>query len=173
VRSRSLRLSVPRPSRDESMAWLSAKGLSSEDAAQALELVAQAPLDALALADQAYVELRERFLRDLSRPRELPTLAWGAWVEAGGKAGRRARFAVLLNLLMEWVAAWTRQTAGLAAQSVGEWTKELSNLAPKLAGAEGIRFYRETLRKLTLPDTTLSARLQIEAILLEYRAKFS
>jgi hypothetical protein len=29
------------------------------------------------------------------------------------------------------------------------------------------------LRKLYLPDTTLSARLQVEAILLDYRSKFA
>lgn len=171
IRSRALKLSVPRPKPEHALVWLSAQQVEVAQARNFLSLTAGAPLDALALADRETLDIRERFFGDLGNPRELPTLAWGSWVEAGGKTGRRARFALLLSLLLEWITLWSRSRAGLASEHAQNGST-LAGLAPTLAAAEGIRFYRELLRKLALPDTTLSARLQVEAILLEYRSKF-
>jgi DNA polymerase III subunit delta' len=173
IRSRTLRLAAPRASTAAARIWLKDQGIEYAVAENALALASGAPLDALAFTDRDAVDLRERFFQDLANPRELPTLSWGSWVEAGGKTGKRARFALLLNLLLEWVTRWTRTRAGLSSNIGGANATVELNVASKLASAEGIRFYRELLRKLALPDTTLSARLQIEAILLEYRAKFS
>jgi DNA polymerase III subunit delta' len=172
IRSRTLKLTLPRPKFDHALVWLADQDMDVAQARSLLALAAGAPLDALALGDRDTLDIRERFFRDLGNPRELPTLAWGSWVDAGGKSGRRARFALLLSLLLEWTTLWARRRAGLTAANA-ETSDAANRVAPTLASAEGIRFYREVLRKLALPDTTLSARLQVEAILLEYRSKFS
>jgi DNA polymerase III subunit delta' len=173
IRSRSLRLLTPKPSKEEATEWLRAQGVAANAAEAALTAAHGSPLSALAAAAPDAVAARDRFFADLARPRELPTLAWGAWVDGGAKAERRQRFALLLRLLCEWVADWARVRASLPPQSCAAHTAGLQALAPKLPLAEALRYHRELLRRLTLPDTTLSARLQIESLLLDYRACFS
>jgi DNA polymerase III subunit delta' len=173
IRSRALRIGLPSPSIEEGSAWLAQQGMSADAASRALALARGAPLAARAIADTETLDVREKFLRDLSTPRELPTLAWGAWVEAGGKSGRRARFAALLSLLGEWLADWARVRAALMPQTCNDFSDSLARVGANLSLSEALRYHRELLRKLYLPDTTLSARLQVESILLDYRSKFA
>jgi DNA polymerase III subunit delta' len=173
IRSRALRLELPRPSEREAMQWLVQEGVANSNAQSALIMSRGAPLDALTLASGEALETRDRFFRDLGNPRELPTLAWGAWVEAGGKSGRRGRFALLLALLGEWLTDWARVRANLNPVTCVDFSDVLMKIGGKLASAEALRYHRELLRKLYLPDTTLSARLQVESILLDYRGKFT
>jgi DNA polymerase III subunit delta' len=173
IRSRALRLNLPRPQEREAMQWLAQEGVADVNATRALTMSRGAPLNALALASSDAVETREKFFRDLGNPRELPTLAWGSWVDAGGKSGRRSRFALLLELLGEWLTDWARVRATLSPITCTEFSDVLSKIGSKLPSAEALRYHRELLRKLYLPDTTLSARLQVEAILLDYRSKFA
>ncbi|MBL8310835.1 MAG: hypothetical protein JNL19_10475 [Burkholderiales bacterium] len=173
IRSRALKLRVPRPARADAAAWLAEQGVAGDAATAGLEQTLGAPLDALvALQSESAAALPE-FLRDLLRPGQLPTLKWGAWVEGGAKAERRDRFATLLRALLDWTADWARVRGGMAPLVFVPQAKELSGLARGLPLAEALRYHRGLLRKLNLPDTTLSARLQLESTLLDYRALFS
>ncbi|MGL5005048.1 MAG: hypothetical protein ACRDAM_19075, partial [Casimicrobium sp.] len=169
IRSRTLRLSLPHAEHALAIDWLAENGVRGAAAERALAMSRGAPLAALAYGTDEAIDTREKFFRDLANPRELPTLAWGAWVDAGGKSGRRSRFALLLELLGEWLADWSRVRASLAPTTCTDFSDVLRNVGNKLPAAEAIRFHRELLRKLSIPDTTLSARLQVEAILLDYR----
>jgi DNA polymerase III subunit delta' len=173
IRSRSLRLLAPKPTPEQATAWLKSQGVSASAAVTALTAANGAPLAALLAAEPEAIAARDRFFADLARPRELPTLAWGAWVDGGAKAERRQRFALLLSLLGEWVTDWARVRASLPPLSCVAHTAGLAALAPKLPLSEALRYHRDLLRRLTLPDTTLSARLQIESLLLDYRTHFS
>lgn len=173
IRSRVLKLNVPRAEGASALRWLQQEGMNRVDAERALALTDGAPLTALAQSAGDALAVRERFLRDLGNPRELPTLAWGSWVEAGGKSQKRDRFAWLLAVLDDWLVDWGRVRSGLPPKRSNDSLQALRRVAAALPLAEGLRFRRELLRKLYLPDTTLSARLQLEAILLDYRAKFA
>lgn len=173
IRSRVLKLALPRPDRDAAMAWLVAEGSGAGEAARALANADGAPLSALANAAGDQLEATERLVRDLGNPRELPTLAWGSWVEAGGKSQKRDRFSLVLATLHDWLVDWARVRSGLLPSRALSDPAILAGIGGNLALAEGLRLRRELLRKLTLPDTTLSARLQVESILLDYRAKFA
>lgn len=171
IRSRALKLAVPGPTRDQAVAWLAARGVSSPDA-----LLLQSrgePLLALETSRSESGNARDEFVRDLLRPGQLPTLKWGAWVEGGPKAERRERFTVLLRTLVDWTSDWARVRAQLSPVVYVSEGAGLSTLGAGLALAEALRYHRGLLRKLNLPDTTLSARLQFESLLLDYRALFS
>jgi DNA polymerase III subunit delta' len=173
IRSRSLRLLTPQPTHEEATRWMRENGVADADVDAALAVMRGAPLTALAAAQGDAVRVRDSFFGDLSKPRELPTLTWGSWVESGAKAERRQRFALLLSLLLDWTADWARVRASLAPLSCIGHTSALSALARELPLAEALRYHRNLLKRLNLPDTTLSARLQIEGLLLDYRACFS
>jgi DNA polymerase III subunit delta' len=173
IRSRALRLTMPSPSREAAASWLADSGVARNAVDRALQLARGAPLAAHALAEAETLDIRDKFFRDLSTPRELPTLAWGAWVEAGGKSGRRARFAALLDLLGDWLTDWARVRSTLVPHTCSDFSESLLRVGPRLSLSEGLRYHRELLRKLYVPDTTLSARLQVESILLDYRGKFA
>jgi DNA polymerase III subunit delta' len=173
IRSRALRLTMPAPAREAATQWLRKEGVAANAIDRALTLARGAPLSALELANAETLDIRDKFFRDLAAPRELPTLAWGSWVDSGGKSGRRARFAALLDLLGDWLSDWARVRAALTPQTCNDFSEALTRVGATLPLAEGLRYHRELLRKLYLPDTTLSARLQIESILLDYRSKFA
>ncbi len=173
IRSRALRLQLPRPTRDEAHAWLRAQGASTVDIAPLLLRTRGEPLTALALAQSGQASAHEAFVRDLLRPGQFPTLQWGAWVEGGGKLEKRERFADLLQWLADWTSDWSRVRANLLPTVYTDQTAALNQLALRLPLAEALRYHRALLRKRYLPDTTLSARLQCESLLLDYRALFS
>ena len=171
IRSRALKIAVAEPTHAESLAWLRAQGVSSPET-----LLLQSrgePLSALAAARSESGSARDEFVRDLLRPGQLPTLKWGAWVEAGPKPERRERFAALLRTLLDWTADWARVRTQLAPNVFVAERAGLSLLAAGLPLSEALSYHRMLLRKLDLPDTTLSARLQFESLLLDYRALFS
>lgn len=173
IRSRALKLAATAPTHDEATAWLRAQGVSPTASDAWLRQSRGEPLTALAASLSESGSAREEFVRDLSRPGQLPTLKWGSWVEAGPKAERRERFASLLRTLLDWTADWARVRSQLMPLVfVGE-RAALSALGSALPMSEALRYHRSLLRKLTLPDTTLSARLQFESLLLDYRALFS
>jgi len=172
IRSRTLRMDVPRPTQRQALDWLAASGVT-RDADTYLQHARGEPLTALQLARSESGAARDEFVRDLLRPAQLPTLKWGAWVEAGPKAERRERFASLLRILLDWTSDWARVRATLPALIYSTQQGELAVLAAGLPIAEALRYHRTLLTRLNLPDTTLSARLQIEAILLDYRALFA
>ncbi len=173
IRSRALRLTMPPPSHHAAAVWLAENGVTNNAIERAMQLARGAPLAAHALAGAETLDVRDKFFRDLSSPRELPTLVWGGWVDAGGKSGRRARFAALLDLLCDWLSDWARVRSTLAPHTCSDFSEALLRVGPSLSLAEGLRYHRELLRKLYVPDTTLSARLQVESILLDYRGKFA
>lgn len=171
IRSRALKIAVAGPTPAESLAWLRAQGVSSPET-----LLLQSrgePLSALAASQSESGSARDQFVQDLLRPGQLPTLKWGAWLEAGPKPERRERFAALLRALLDWTADWARVRAQLAPNVFVNELAGLSALAAGLPLSEALRYHRALLRKLNLPDTTLSARLQFESLLLDYRALFS
>ena len=171
IRSRALKIAVAGPTHDQSLAWLQAQGVSSPEA-----LLLQSrgePLSALSASQSESGSARDQFVHDLLRPGQLPTLKWGAWLEAGPKPERRERFAALLRALLDWTADWARVRTQLEPQVFVHERAGLSSLAPGLPLSEALRYHRALLRKLNLPDTTLSARLQFESLLLDYRALFS
>lgn len=171
IRSRALKIAVPGPARAESLAWLRAQGVSSPETL--LQQSRGEPLSALAASHSESAGAREEFIHDLLRPGQLPTLKWGAFVEAGPKAERRERFAALLRALLDWTSDWARVRAQLAPLVFVTERAGLLTLASGLPLSEALRYHRVLLRKLNLPDTTLSARLQLESLLLDYRALFS
>ena len=171
IRSRALKIAVPGPTQTEALAWLRAQGVGSPDTL--LQQSRGEPLSALAASQSESGSAREEFVRDLLRPGQLPTLKWGAWVEAGPKAERRERFAALLRALLDWTSDWARVRTQLVPRVFVSEQAGLSALGPGLPLSEALRSHRALLRKLNLPDTTLSARLQFESLLLDYRALFS
>ena len=171
IRSRALKIAVPGPTRGEALAWLRVQGVSSPDAL--LQQSRDEPLSALAAFQSESGSAREEFVRDLLRPGQLPTLKWGAWVEAGLKAERRERFTALLRTLLDWTSDWARVRTQLVPRVYVAERDGLSALGSGLPLSEALRYHRELLRKLNLPDTTLSARLQFESLLLDYRALFT
>lgn len=173
IRSRALKIALPRPGETEAGAWLRQQGVAAEAADKLLARARGAPLDALAMSRSDSGTAMTDFVQDLLRPGQLPTLKWGAWVESGAKADRRERFAAMLRLLLDWTSDWSRARASLPPLVHVEQQAALARLAPGLPLAEALRYHRALLRKLNLPDTTLSARLQLESILLDYRALFS
>jgi DNA polymerase III subunit delta' len=173
IRSRALRLIAPKPSIAEASNWLREQGIAADEISAALAVTRGAPMTALVAAQVDAIRVRDTFFADLAKPRELPTLTWGSWVEGGAKAERRQRFALLLSLLLDWTADWARVRSALAPLSCAGHTSALSGLARELPLAEALRYHRSLLKRLNLPDTTLSARLQIEGLLLDYRACFS
>lgn len=173
IRSRALKLAVSAPTQNEAAAWLRAQGVSPSASDSWLRQARGEPLTALAESLSESGSAREEFVRDLLRPGQLPTLKWGSWVEAGPKAERRERFATMLRTLLDWTADWARVRSQLVPLVfVGEQAA-LSSLGSTLPMSEALRYHRSLLRKLNLPDTTLSARLQFESVLLDYRALFS
>jgi DNA polymerase-3 subunit delta' len=173
IRSRALKLAVPGPTHPEALAWLHTQGVEASDAESLLQQARGEPLSALTASQSGSGGAREEFVSDLSRPGQLPTLKWGAWVEAGPKAERRERFAAMLRALLDWTSDWARVRTQLAPQVYVAEHAALSGLATGLPLSEALRYHRSLLRKLNLPDTTLSARLQFESLLLDYRALFS
>ena len=173
IRSRALQIVLPRPGETDASAWLHAQGVVAGDIKSLLAQTRGSPLDALSLARSESGAAMAEFVRDMLRPGQLPTLKWGAWVESGAKAERRERFAGILRLLLDWTSDWARTRASLPPLVFLDHAVELARLAPGLPAAEALRYHRALLRKLNLPDTTLSARLQLESILLDYRALFS
>lgn len=172
IRSRALRLAVPRPTTDAAREWLEKQGVSRHGLDALLLQTRGEPLTVLAASRSESGAAQAEFVRDLLRPTQLPTLKWGAWVEAGPKAERRERFAAMLRLLLDWTSDWARVRTSLAPLVHREHAATLAALASGLPLAEGLRYHRQLMRKLGVPDTTLSARLQFEAILLDYRALF-
>ena len=173
IRSRALRMTLPRPTHDEARAWMSAQGVAGVDIDALLLRTRGEPLTALALANSGRASAHDAFIRDLLRPGQFPTLHWGAWVEGGGKTEKRERFADLLQWLADWTSDWSRARANLLPKVYRDQSNALTELAAKLPLAEALRYHRLLLRKRYLPDTTLSARLQCESLLLDYRALFS
>ncbi len=172
LRSRALRLVLPRPTDAQALAVLTQSGLAETRARKELQLHCGAPMAVLdADASEAGLsEARDRFLGALSEPRELSALAWGQWVDLGGKLGRRQRFGAILSWLSLWLAERQRALAGvpprvLAAEGLRRGPE------PRERGAL-LRYYRDVQRSLTLPDSTLAARVQVERLLLEFRALF-
>lgn len=172
IRSRALKLAVPRPSIAAASGWLREQGVGAQSIGPLLQQTRGEPLTALAASVSESGAAQADFVRDLLRPAQLPTLKWGAWVEAGPKAERRERFASMLRLLLDWTSDWARTRTSLPPLVHREHTAALTSLAAGLPLAEGLRYHRQLLRKLGVPDTTLSARLQFEAILLDYRMLF-
>ena len=173
IRSRALKIALPRPGREAASTWLRAQGVAAGDIDALLARTRGAPLDALSFARSESGAAMADFVHDLLRPGQLPTLKWGAWVESGAKADRRERFTTMLRLLLDWTSDWSRTRASLPPLVYLGQGPALARLAPGLPAAEALRYHRALLRKLNLPDTTLSARLQLESILLDYRALFS
>ena len=173
IRSRALRMTLPRPTHDEARAWMSAQGVPGVDIDALLLRTRGAPLTAQALANSGRASAHDAFVRDLLRPGQFPTLHWGAWVEGGGKTEKRERFADLLQWLADWTSDWSRARANLLPTVYRDQSEALAQLAVRLPLAEALRYHRTLLRKCYLPDTTLSARLQCESLLLDYRALFS
>ncbi len=172
IRSRALKIAVPRPSLAAAKSWLHEQGVNPSSMDSLLQQTRGEPLTALAASQSESGAAQADFIRDLLRPMQLPTLKWGAWVEAGPKAERRERFASMLRLLIDWTSDWARTRSNLLPLVHTEQSVALASLASGLPLAEGLRYHRQLLRKLGVPDTTLSARLQFEAILLDYRALF-
>lgn len=173
IRSRALRMTLPRPTHGEARAWLSAQGVTTLDIDALLLRTRGEPLTALALANSGRASAHDAFIRDLLRPGQFPTLHWGAWVEGGGKTEKRERFSDLLQWLADWTSDWSRTRANLLPTVYTDQSDALTQLALRLPLAEALRYHRALLRKRYLPDTTLSARLQCESLLLDYRALFS
>ncbi len=173
IRSRALRMTLPRPTHEEARTWMVAHGVSGVDVDSLLLRTRGEPLTALALAHSGRAAAQDAFVRDLLRPGQFPTLHWGAWVEGGGKTEKRERFTDLLQWLADWTSDWARARANLLPAVYRNQSDALNQLALKLPLAEALRYHRALLRKRYLPDTTLSARLQCESLLLDYRALFS
>lgn len=172
IRSRALKLAVPRPAIGAARVWLEEQGVGPHGLEALLQQTRGEPLTALVASQSESGAAQAEFIRDLLRPTQLPTLKWGAWVEAGPKAERRERFAAMLRLLLDWTSDWARARSSLTPLVHKEHAAALAALASGLPLAEGLRYHRQLMRKLGVPDTTLSARLQFEAILLDYRALF-
>ncbi len=173
IRSRALRTALPRPTHREARAWMSEQGVPAVDIDALLLRTRGEPLTAGALANSGRALAHDAFIRDLLRPGQFPTLHWGAWVEGGGKTEKRERFAELLQWLADWTSDWSLARANLLPKVYRDQSEALEQLALKLPLAEALRYHRALLRKRYLPDTTLSARLQCESLLLDYRALFS
>ncbi len=173
IRSRALKLALPRPSRTAALDWLMGEGADRAAAELALSATRGSPMAAFGIIQSGGIAATGDFIKDLLSPRTLPTLSWGAWVDSGGKTDRRARFTLLLSLLVDWTADWARVRSGLSPLRFESQRTGLAALAEALPLSAALSYHRALLRQLGVPDTTLSARLQLESILLDYRTCFS
>jgi DNA polymerase III subunit delta' len=171
IRSRALKIAVPRPTPQGALAWLREQGVNPAETL--LQQSRGEPLSAWAASQSESGSAREEFIRDLLRPGQFPTLKWGGWVEAGPKVERRERFAALLRALLDWTSDWARVRAQLRPIVYVSEHAGLAGIGARLPLSEALRYHRALLRKLNVPDTTLSARLQFESLLLDYRALFA
>ncbi|MFN3628858.1 MAG: hypothetical protein ACK4XK_02185 [Casimicrobiaceae bacterium] len=173
LRSRALRLVLPRPTEAQALDVLLRAGLTEAAARERLRLHLNAALAVLetSASDAELVEARTRFLAALAEPRELSALAWGQWVDAGGKLGRRQRFGAILAWLSLWLVERQRVLAGVVPRALPLETLR-SAPAPRDPSAL-LRYHRGLLRAFALPDSTLAPRVQVERLLLDFRALFT
>src|SRR5262249_31729223 len=157
---RCRRLAAPLPTRDESLAWLSAQGVDAPD--NALAQAAGTPLRALALSDPAVASERRAWLAALGAPDCLSVLALAARIDAGGKDERRARLAHALEWLLSWTADLARVAAGGAVRLNPDAAASLERLATRVAPLALFRYHRALLEQRALQTHPLQPRLVAE-----------
>jgi DNA polymerase-3 subunit delta' len=170
LRSRCLRLSAPRPSREQATAWLAGHGVGNPGAV--LAQADGAPLAALRLADADWQEERGVWLAALAKPASLPAVALASRVEGGAKDERRTR----LTFAIDWLAAWTADLARVAAGGLPtrnpDFADALRALAPSVAPPALFRYHRSLAEQRALVTHPLQPRLVAESLLLGYRELF-
>jgi len=170
IRSRCLRLAVPRPSTGEASAWLADRGVT--DAARVLAQADGAPLLALALADPAAQEERAVWLSALAKPASLHAVALAARVETGARDERKDR----LGQVIDWLAGWTsdlaRVVSGGTPRRNPDFADAFSILAATVAPAALFRYHRSLMEQRVLVAHPLSQRLVAETLLFAYRDLF-
>ena len=170
LRSRCRKLAAPLPTREESLAWLSAQGVDAPDVA--LAQAAGTPLRALSLSAPLVQSERRAWLAALSTPDRLSVPALAGRIDAGGKDERRARLAHALEWLIAWTADLARVAAGGAVRLNPDAAAPLARLAPRVAPIALFRYHRSLLQQRAMQAHPLQPRLVAEAMLLDYRALF-
>jgi DNA polymerase-3 subunit delta' len=168
--SRCRKLATPLPTRNESLAWLAARGVEAPDVVFAQ--AAGAPLRALALSDPGVQGERRAWLAALAVPDRMSVLALAARIDAGGKEERRARLAHALEWLIAWTADLARVAAGGAVRLNPDAAAALERLATRVAPVALFRYHRSLLQQRAIQAHPLQSRLVAEAMLLDYQALF-
>ena len=168
--SRCRKLAAPLPTRDESLAWLSAQGVDAPDVA--LAQAAGTPLRALAMSDPLVQSERRAWLSALGTPERLSVLALAARIDAGGKDERRARLAHALEWLIAWTVDLARVAAGGTVRLNPDAAAPLERLAARVAPVALFRYHRTLLQQRAAQAHPLQPRLIAEAVLLDYQALF-
>ena len=151
--------------------WLRAQGVAAGDIDALLARTRGAPLDALSFA-RSESGARWRTSCTTCCVRVNAHAPVGAWVESGAKADRRERFTTMLRLLLDWTSDWSRTRASLPPL-VYLWPRPGTGATGAgIAGGRGTRYHRRCCASSICLTPPLSARLQLESILLDYRALF-
>ncbi|GMU72325.1 MAG: DNA polymerase III subunit delta' [Burkholderiales bacterium] len=171
VASRCLRVAAPRPSVEDSAAWLAERGVVGAEAL--LAEAGGAPLAALALAESGSRDERDAWYDALSEPRRLAPIALGARIDAGGKDERKARLAAALDAIVAWTADLARVAAGGAPLRLPGRAGALASLAPRVARIDLCRYHRAVLTERARIAHPLQPRLVAEALVSDYRTLFA
>jgi len=159
VRSRCQRIRLPRPGREESLRWLTGRGIPK--AALALDLAGQAPI-AAAMLDGEFWSARDRLMSAVARK------------DISGPALMAAGEPISLPLLLPLLHSWVVDCLGLA--TVGRLRYHTDQVAAATATAkrldlEALIAFEQRLRAARrLVDHPLSPKLVVADLLLAYAA---
>lgn len=160
IKSRSQRVSLPRPDAAASRAWLEKSGM--KQAELCLALAGGAPLLAQEFADAEYLAERQQFLNALREPGKLN---WLALAEQGAKANLAARF--------DWLQKWLYDLSSAKLAGTVRYNVDFASGLRELAGRVNVtrvqRYARELAQQKRHLQHPLNPQLLLESVLLRYR----
>jgi len=164
ILSRCRKFALPMPTQQQALAWLAQEGV--EDADVWLAEQGGAPLAAREAAQGGARETMDEFLRVLARP----------GVEAALKAAERLQKAPVPELVA-WLQRWLHDVCALKLSGriryYPRYRQELAALAAQADRAAMLLALRRLNERRAIAEHSLSARLFIEDMLLDYAAVFS
>lgn len=158
ILSRCLSLAAPMPSADESLAWLSARGIKNPGIA--LAQAGFAPLAAARLAEEPAEEYK-RFLQEIRQPAKLDALALADQLQ-------RTEPALVVHWLQQWCHDLLSAKLSKHVRYNTEHTDSIIKLSDKV-DALGLQFFiKELARAKREANHPLNAKLQYESLFLSY-----
>ena len=183
IRSRCRLLAAPRPERQVGLDWLNYTltnidiiNVSQEDLGSIYDEQGGAPYAArkLVLARHNKDEKDEAVLAHLASRQLLNGLAQGGninWLELAEKV-HKAPFSVLLMTQQRWIADLEAVCQTGNVRYFPKQSAILKNLSSRVEMGRLLRFWKNLLRARAYENHPLATRIQMEALLLEYKQLF-